>query len=88
MSYNYATERPNLFTEEGVTLMLKMRDQIRRHLDSAGAFKACKVSVSGDGWLQIAALDYMVEKGELVCLSPPSTWAQHRVYADTRSDGR
>lgn len=82
MSYSYETERQNLFTESGMEILLKIRDNAKRLLDVAGAFTAERAmqNVGGSGWTMLAAFDYMVEKGELVRLSPAGTWGQYQVF--------
>ena len=62
--YIYEEIKPSLFTEEGVAGLLIIRDSVQVHLESSGAFKASKV-ITGDSWMALAALDFMVEKGEL-----------------------
>jgi hypothetical protein len=65
MAYDYQTERPKLFTEEGTRILIHVRDAAKKLLSDAGAFKAGKVFASGDGWISLAALDYLVETGEI-----------------------
>jgi hypothetical protein len=67
MSYNYKTERPKLFTEDGLQMLLKIKDTARLLIKNAGACnmtEACR-AVRGDSWTQLACLDYLVEIGEL-----------------------
>jgi hypothetical protein len=65
MVYDYQTERPKLFTEEGMRILIHVRDAAKKLLAESGAFKAGKVFASGDGWTSHAALDYLVEIGEI-----------------------
>ena len=37
MSYNYGTERPRIFSEDGVDKLLKMRDRAFALIDKSGA---------------------------------------------------
>jgi hypothetical protein len=83
MSYCYEKERPSLFTETGSATLIKVRDESRKLLDIAGAFAAQKAwdGCTGDSWLMMAALDYLVERGELQRVTPQgSTWAQNAVF--------
>lgn len=64
MSYKYETERPRLFTEEGVRTLMKVRDFVARADAAFGACTAGKV-IHGDSWLSLAALDFLVEIGEV-----------------------
>lgn len=81
MSYNYETIKPQLFTEAGVEMLMKIKDQVGRLLFSAGAFTMEKVTrtVTGDSWLMLACLDYLVEKGE-IDLASNRGMRQHWVY--------
>ena len=82
MSYNYQAERSNLFTEEGAEILTAMRDKCRQMIKQSGAFVASRAvgSVTGNCWVMLAALDYMVEKGELERVMQPGVWAQHEIY--------
>ena len=64
-NYNYEKIRPELFTEEGVDLLVRMRDHSSKLLFQAGAYTFEKVTrtITGDTWLMIAALDYMANRG-------------------------
>jgi hypothetical protein len=81
MSYQFATERPRLFTEDGVKMLTKVRDNVLELLATAGAFKAGHAwkGVSGDSWQMLACLDYLVEQGEIREVGPTG-WAQDRVF--------
>lgn len=82
MSYNYQTERPTLFTEEGQVLLLKIRDNAKHLLDIAGAFDWGHVvkGVSGDSWQMLACVDRLVELGEVKELLQPNCAGQYRVF--------
>lgn len=83
MSYSYAEQRPELFTESGVEVLTAVRSNVARALKAAGAVMADKAisGVGGDSWVQLAALDYMVEKGELREVTEQGkVWGQHRVF--------
>jgi hypothetical protein len=81
MAYDYATERPKLFTEDGVKLLREIEGQARGFLATAGAFQFDKISVAGDGWVLLACIDYLVEQKVLVEVTKPgSVWGQHRVF--------
>jgi len=82
MAYNYATQRPNLFTEEGSVLFLRVRDKVRTLLDSAGAFMTGKVvlGMTYDGWDFLACFDRLVELGEIREITGPKAAGQCRVF--------
>lgn len=69
-TYTYSTEKPKLFTEEGMALYTRVRDQTNKLLFQAGACTAEKVMrpISGSAWLMFAALDYMEESGDIKCV--------------------
>lgn len=85
--YSYETEKPALFTERGVEMLTKMRDRAKALLAEAGAVRADKIMAvaTGSSWTMMAALDYMVEKGDLRRVTAQGeTWGQHQVFVDGR----
>lgn len=86
MNYCYEKEKPSLFTEQGVDTLMRMRDKARALLKEAGAVRADKIMDAAGpvgSWTMMAALDYMVEKGELRRVSAKGdTWGQHQVFTD------
>lgn len=88
MSYDYKTEKPLLFTEEGVTIFIGIRDNVNRLIKEAGAIRAqeAMLKVSGSIWTMMAALDRMVELGELKELTTPDAMGQYRVFVKPYSD--
>jgi hypothetical protein len=86
MSYRYETERPRIFTPDGADMLLKIRDNVRRLLDEAGAFAAGRAwrGVTGDTWVMLACLDYLVERGEIRPLNAADEMAQNVVYTGAR----
>ncbi len=89
MSYSYANERPRLFTEDGQVFFLKVRDATKALIAMSGAFRFDKLSISGgyDSWELMAAIDRLVELGELEECQRPS-WAQFKVYSTPQRDNR
>lgn len=87
MSYNYETERRELFTDDGQRMFLKFRDTTNRLLNVAGAARMDKmmVGLTGSSWTMTACADRMVELGELVEISPPNSAGQYRMF--TRYEG-
>jgi hypothetical protein len=85
MSYNYQTEKPNLFTESGQIKFLEVRDKVKALLQQTGAFRMDYLSVSGDSWATLACVDRLVELKEIVPLRDKvACWGQYQVYADTQ----
>ncbi len=80
--YNYETEKPKLFTEDGQVMFLKVRDQVKKLLAEAGAVRAQEAwkGVCGDSWHMLACLDRLVELREIRELFDHSVPAQYRVF--------
>lgn len=80
--YSYQVERPKLFTEDGLTLYVEIRDRVKRLLAEAGAVRADAAikGSTGDSWLMLACLDRLVEAGELREVTDPKVPGQHRVF--------
>lgn len=70
MSYHYQTQRPRLFNEDGMKLVLYAIDEARKVCRVAGActstVASCAPVGAADGWDLLAVLDYLVEQGYLV----------------------
>lgn len=82
--YNYETEKPKIFTEEGINNFIKVRDEVKRILAYAGAFKmlsALKV-ITGDSWLMMVYIDRLVEIGEIREITDSSAAGQDRVFVE------
>lgn len=66
--YKYDDLRPSLFTEEGVDLIIKIRDRAFELCKLAGACtvdKAMQAAIATDTWKRLAAIDYLIERGDL-----------------------
>lgn len=80
MPYEYQTERPKLFTEEGQVALLSVRDQAASLIAKSGAFQLNKIRLSGDSWFMLACIDRLVELKELRCIGPENVISQNKVY--------
>ncbi len=80
MTYDYQAEREKLFTEAGQRQFLAVRDKARRLLAQAGAVMSGNIMVAGDSWVSLAAMDRMIELGELVEVTTKGVAGQHRVF--------
>ncbi len=81
--YQYSTERPKLFNEEGRVTFLKIRDHVANLVAQAGAVQMDKAIsvVSRDSWLLLACVDRLVELGELAeVITQEDVAAQQRVF--------
>ena len=87
MSYDYAVERPKLFTEEGQVLFLAIRDQAKKLVEYAGAVRSDKLLTAGCGdcWEKLACMDRLVELGELREITGPDVVGQRRVFVAGRA---
>lgn len=86
MTYDYAKERPELFTEDGQRVLLAVRDAAFDLISTAGAVRAAEVMDvavkrlgAASSWTMLAALDRLVEIKDLVQVYDGG-WAQHRVF--------
>lgn len=80
MSYDYQTQRPFVFTEDGQVMFLKIRDQAKTLIKSSGAatFERIAAGCSGDTWHMLACVDRLVELKEL--LEVPNTYSRAGQY--------
>ena len=63
--YDYKECRKEIFTENGVKLLIEVKDLIESYLEVSEAFKMNAVlkSLTGDCWTMMACVDYFVEMG-------------------------
>ena len=68
LMYSYESEKHNLFTPEGFDILIKVRDKSIELNRIAGCFNTEKLilNCSGSSFIMLAAIDYLVEKGELI----------------------
>lgn len=81
--YNYQTEKPKLFTEDGQQKFIAIRDRARDLLArGTGAIRMQEIiaNVGGDVWFMLACVDRLVETKELHDSSKEGCAAQHRVF--------
>lgn len=82
MSYDYKTMRPQLFTEDGLSMLIAIRAYLRPLIRKAGAVTmgaAIRGAKSGDSWMMIACVDRLVEMKELREI-PTKGVGQDRVF--------
>lgn len=83
MSYNYREQRPNIFTDDGQRMFLKVRDNAKALLAKSGAATMEKLvsELSGDSWHHMACVDRLVELNELREVhNSLSSAGQHRLF--------
>ena len=87
--YDYQTEKPKLFTEEGQATFLAVRDRVVKLIIIAGAVRMQEalnisgIGVSGESWTRMACVDRMVELGEIAEIEPMKEMpGQYRVFSE------
>lgn len=82
MSYNYQTQRAEIFTEHGQRLFLSVRDKAQRLLKESGAVMSGNLinGHAGDVWAIMACIDRLVELGELREIERGNVAGQHRIF--------
>jgi hypothetical protein len=83
MSYNYQTMRPQVFTEAGQLMFLKIRDNAQEKIKNSGCVMSHNLmsGCTGDTWMMLACIDRLVEIGELVEVRHSwSAAGQHRIF--------
>jgi hypothetical protein len=86
--YDYKTQRPYVFTEEGQIAFLKIRDNANILLKKAGAVRCQELMMVGtyDTWDMLACIDRLVEIRELLEVPNPHSHAgQHRIFINGRT---
>ena len=78
--YDYKAQRKELFTENGASILLEVRDKVHAGLKQTGAVMLGHMMVSGLSWVSIAAIDYLVERGEIREVTGNDVTGQHRVF--------
>lgn len=81
--YKYEEHKESIFTENGQEMFLKIRDNVKKHLDDSGAFMLGKAiqNVTGLNWTMLACVDRLVELGEIREVTEPESCAgQSRVF--------
>ena len=84
--YDYQEQKKNIFTEEGQVMFLKIRDEAKQLLETAGAFTVGKVisCCSGDSWYRVACVDRLFELGEIREITGKNVAGQDRVFVSVR----
>lgn len=84
--YNYERCKQDIFTEEGQRMFLKIRDNVHKLLNIAGAVIMHKAIAdnTGDVWTMIACVDRLVELEEIEEITNGRIYGQHRVFSKIR----
>lgn len=86
MGYDYKTERPALFTEDGQVMFLKVRDTVQKHLKESGALDISTAisGVCGSSWTQLACVDRLEELGEVKIIRLDDRWTQGHIIVPAK----
>lgn len=93
MSYDYKTQRKELFDDEGQRLFLAVRDQVKYMLDTSGAITmGCAMQLpkgigAADSWSLMACVDRMVELKEIREIPQERCAGQNRVFVYASYEG-
>ena len=84
MSYNYQTEKPGIFTEDGQEMFLAIRDKTKKLLSEAGACRLKEMisGTTGDSWRMLACVDRLEELGEIREVTGANIAGQFRVFVE------
>jgi hypothetical protein len=83
MSYNYQTQKPFVFTEDGQDSLIKVRDFAFRAIEMAGAVRMdamMRAAGSGSSWDHMACVDRLVERGDIKEVSLENCAGQYRIF--------
>ena len=68
MPYDYAIERPRIFTEDGLRRLLAIDNIARLAIEKSGAVHTSKLmAVSVDSYRTMACIDFLEEIGRIRC---------------------
>ena len=82
MTDRFFTEDNPVFCDDGARTLLQVRDNIQKLLTASGAFKAghAIAGVTGDSSTMFAALDYLVNIGEIKRIGTDKSAGQDEIY--------
>lgn len=85
--YNYTTERPYVFTDEGQRKFVKIYDTAKKAFETTGAVTAGKLMTgcSGDSWQTMACVDRLIEIGSAREVNTSGAW-QYKVFLPVHYD--
>ena len=79
MPYSYDEEKPRIYTDEGIDMMLRLLKAAKKRFKMSNCFRYDSISLSGDSWLHLAVVDYLVEIAELKEIKTEGP-TQHRIF--------
>ncbi len=83
MTYDYKKLRTEIFTEQGVNLLLHIKSKANRSIRESGATTIgnliSNISICDDVHHAIACVEYLIERGDLKEITDPDIRCQDRV---------
>ena len=83
---NYQNEAHKLYSNEGISCLLRIKKNVDKGLACAGAIKAsfAMAGCTGDTFMFMNCLDKLEQEGEIHQVTPPGVAGQDRVYIKGR----
>ena len=91
MSYDYQAEKPNVFTEDGQKMFLRIRDWLNTALTETGAARVTEIirhAGSGGSFTMLACIDRLVELKEIQYACTCNHTGPHSFCIVERADHR
>ena len=79
MVYKYEEQKPEIYTDRGIDMLMRFLKAASKKFKTSGAFRYDSISLSGDSWLHLAVVDYLVEIGDLKEI-PTDGATQERIF--------
>ena len=82
--YDYELEKPKIFTDDGIKILLRIRDGIHKHFETSCAIYLLDAinnfSASyGGNWFHLACVDFLLEIGDIVEITREGIPTQSRI---------
>jgi len=79
--YNYQEQKKNLFTQDGVSLVIKIKEKSNALIKQSGCVSAAKLIYEATStWDGLAAIDYLCEEKFLKEVPQENIVAQDRIF--------
>ncbi len=83
MPYVYEELKNQLFSPKGIEILFKVKENAKKLISQSGCARAGELTsgCTGDSWLMLAAIDYLVETKEIYEIKYGECAGQHRIFA-------
>lgn len=80
--YNYKIQKREIFTEDGLVMFTKIRDNAFKLISLAGCARMGEIIAgnTGDSWTMLACVDRLVETGEIREIKYGDCAGQNRIF--------